>query len=430
MKRIILQIMVGLFLIISLALVSCGPQPPAEPPAETQAGSAATSEPEPATQAQATSEPAPTEAESEVSSAATSEPAPAEAEAAGIDPEAALADLEGKVFSTGPNGESPAPASEVSLTDAELEQIKGLGATAAIVMHYGGNDWSNAQIAGLTAQFEEMGIKVIAVTDAGFKPEKQVSDLETVLARNPNIIVSIPTDPVATANAYLQAAQQGVKLVFMDNVPSGLKQGQDYVSVVSADNYGNGVAAAHLMAKQLGGQGTIGIIYHAADFFVTKQRYEAFKKTIETDYPTIQIVEEQGIGGPDFAGDAEKAASAMLTKHADLAGIWAVWDVPAEGVMAAARATGREDLAITTIDLGLNVAVEMAKDGMIKGLGAQRPFDQGVTEALLAGYGLLDKSAPAYVALSALPVTKDNLLEAWQTVYHQDPPADLSKAAK
>ena len=28
----------------------------------------------------------------------------------------------------------------------------------------------------------------------------------------------------------------------------------------------------------------------------------------------------------------------MLSKHPDLAGIWAVWDVPAEGVMAAARA--------------------------------------------------------------------------------------------
>lgn len=412
MKRIILQVIVGLFLMISLALVGCGAQPQAEPPTESPAGSAATSEAEPATEPQ-------------------SEPAPTEAEAVkAVDPETALAELEGQVFSTGPNGETPAPASEVSLTEAELEQIKGMGATAAIVMHYSGNDWSNAQVAGLTAQFEEMGIEVIAVTDAGFKPEKQVSDLETVLAKNPNIIVSIPTDPVATANAYLQAAQQGVKIVFMDNVPSGLKQGQDYVSVVSADNYGNGVAAAHLIAKELGGQGTIGIVYHAADFFVTKQRYEAFKATIEANYPNIQIVEEQGIGGPDFAGDAEKAASAMLTKHADLSGIWAVWDVPAEGVMAAARATGREDLVITTIDLGLNVAVEMAKGGMIRGLGAQRPYDQGVTEALLAGYGLLDKSAPAYVALSALPVTKDNLLEAWQTVYHQDPPPDLSEATK
>jgi ribose transport system substrate-binding protein len=66
----------------------------------------------------------------------------------------------------------------------------------------------------------------------------------------------------------------------------------------------------------------------------------------------------------------------------------------------------------------------MAHDGFVKGLGAQRPYDQGVTEALLAGYGLLGKEAPAFVALPALPVTKENLLDAWQIVYRQPAPVD------
>lgn len=359
--------------------------------------------------------------------AATQQPQ-ATGSAPAVDPTAALADLAGKVFSKGPHGEDPAPASSVTLSDSELAQIKAMKPTAAIVLHYGGNDWSTAQVDGLKYEFGQMGISVIAVTDAQFKPEKQVSDIETVLARKPNIIVSIPTDPVATADAYKQAAAQGVTLVFMDNVPQGMEPGKDYVSVVSADNYGNGIASAHLMAEALGSKGKIGLIYHAADFFVTKQRYEGFKTTIQKDYPGIQIVTEQGIAGPDFAGDAEKAASAMLTKYPDLNGIWAVWDVPAEGVLAAARSAQRSNLIVTTEDLGLNVAINMAKNGIIKGLGAQRPFDQGVTEAKLAGYGLLHKKAPAYVALSALPVTRTNVLQAWKSVYHQDPPADLLQA--
>jgi ribose transport system substrate-binding protein len=293
-------------------------------------------------------------------------------------------------------------------------------------MHYGGNDWAVAQIAGLKAQFEKMGIKVIATTDANFKPEQQVSDIETVLAQKPNIIVSIPTDPVATADAYKKAAAAGVKLVFMDHVPKGMTAGKDYISVVSADNYGNGVASAYLMAQKLGGKGKIGLVFHSADFFVTKQRYDGFKKTITDNYPNIQIVEEQGIGGPDFAGDAVKAASAMLTKHADLNGIWAVWDVPAEGVISAVRTAGRDDVIVITQDLGKNVAVEIAKDGIVKGLCAQRPYDQAVAEATLAGYGLLGKQAPAYVALNALPVTKDNVKEAWKIVYDQDMPTEIA----
>ena len=87
-----------------------------------------------------------------------------------------------------------------------------MGATAAIVMHYAGNDWSQAQINGLQTQFAAMGIKVISVTDAGFKPEKQVSDLETIMAQSPDIIVSIPTDPTATAAAYRAAAEAGRSL--------------------------------------------------------------------------------------------------------------------------------------------------------------------------------------------------------------------------
>ena len=341
-----------------------------------------------------------------------------------------LAQMEGRVFSTGPQGESPTAASEVVLTEEELAEIQGMGATAAIVMHYSGDDWSAAQIAGLHDQLGKMGIEVIAETDADFQAQTQVSDIETVLARNPSIIVSIPTDPVATASAYRQAAEQGVKIVFMDNVPQGFTPGEDYISVVSADNYGNGIASAHLMAEALGGEGQVGIVFHAADFFVTRQRYDAFKATIEENYPNIEITEEQGIAGPDFAGQADQAASAMLTRNAELNGIWAVWDVPAEGVINAIRTAGREnDVVVTTIDLGQNVAISLAQGGIVKGLGAQRPFDQGVTEAKLAGYGLLGKEAPPFVALPALPVTRENVLEAWQEVYHQDPPQPLQDAA-
>ena len=347
----------------------------------------------------------------------------------GPDPKAALAQLAaGKVYSTGPHGEQAASAKDISLTTDEVAKVKAMHATAAICLHYGGNDWSTAQVDGQKARMAELGITLLAVTDANFKPEQQVSDVETVLVRKPSIIISIPTDPVATAAAYKRAADQGVKLVFMDNVPNGLTAGKDYVSDVSADNYGNGVAAAYIMADVLNRTGKIGTVFHAADFFVTKERYQGFKDTVTSNYPDIKIVEEQGIAGPDFAGDAQKAAAAMLTKHPDMNAIWAVWDVPAQGVIAAARAANRKDLAIVTEDLGLTAAVSIASKDYIRGLGAQRPFDQGVTEVNLAAYGLLGKQAPPYVALTALPVTRDNVLQAWQTVYHVAAPSDVQTA--
>ena len=153
------------------------------------------------------------------------------------DPAQALAALKEKVLSKGPKGEEPSPASSVSLTGEELDKIRGLKAKAAIVMHYARNDWSQAQVAGLKSQFDKMGIEVIAISDAGFNPERQVINIRAALAQHPQIIVSIPTDPDITGPAYKDASQNGVKLVFMDNVPTGFVAGKDYVSVVSADNY-------------------------------------------------------------------------------------------------------------------------------------------------------------------------------------------------
>jgi ribose transport system substrate-binding protein len=99
--------------------------------------------------------------------------------------------------------------------------------------------------------------------------------------------------------------------------------------------------------------------------------------------------------------------------------------------MAAARESGRLDLKIATQDLGTNVAIQLAKNELIVGLGAQRPFDQGIAEARLGALAKIGKTGlPIFVALGALPVSHDNVLEAWKTVYSVDAPASVSGAFK
>ncbi|MCM3600398.1 substrate-binding domain-containing protein [Robertmurraya korlensis] len=337
----------------------------------------------------------------------------------------AIPDLE--VQDKGPNGEQAVSAKSLQLNEEELKKIKDGKYKAAIVMHYSGTDYMNAAVGAMQDTFKKMGIEVVAVTDAQFKAEKQVNDIETVLAKKPDIMISVPVDAVSTAPAYKKAIAQGVKLVFMDGAAEGLIAGKDYISIVSGDNIGNGATAADIMAEKLGGKGKVGIVYHDVNFFVTKNRSDAFEARIKEKYPNIKIVAEGGITGPN---DAEKVASAMLTKNRDLDGIFAPWDVPAEGVMAAARTAGNNDLVVTTVDLGTNVAISIAQDGLVKGLGAQLPYDQGVAQAILAGYGLLGKDAPAYVASPSIKVTKENVLDSWKLIYGVDAPKTVQDAMK
>lgn len=329
-----------------------------------------------------------------------------------------------EIISTGPNGETAVHADTLALTEAEINQIRAGGYKAAICMHYGGNDWSTSQVAGLKDAFEILGIEVVAVTDADFSAEQQVSDLETVMALNPDVIVSIPTDATATADAYKRVAQAGIKLVFMDNVAAGMTAGVDYVSAVSADNYGNGIIAADLIGEALNGEGTVGTVFYDTDFFVTNQRYDAFKTTMAEKYPGIEIVTEQGFlneGTCDVQGDA------IMTQYPDIDAIFAHWDIPCEGVLSSVRSAGKST-KLSTIDLGNNIALEIAS-GNVLGLGAQRPYDQGVAEAMCAAYSLLGKEAPAYVAVAALRVDQENILEAYEEVYHVPAPDWLVEAA-
>lgn len=330
---------------------------------------------------------------------------------------------EDKILSTGPYGEKAVSAKTLQLSLKDLKQLKEKNYKAAIAMHFTKNDFSTAIINGLKDTFKRMGIEVIAVTNAQFKPEKQILDIKTIMEKQPDVIVSLPVDPVTTAPAFKKAAEAGIKLIFMDSMPEGLKVGKDYVSVVSSDNYQNGIFAAEIMGKELKGKGRIGIILHKTDFFVNNQRVEAFESTIKEKYPNIEIAARAGIITPD---DSEKVATAMLAKAPDLDGIFAIWDVPAEGVLTAARRSGK-NIVITTVDLGTNVAIQIASGGNVKGLGAQLPYENGVAQAIIAGYSLLGKEVSPFYVVPSISVTRENLLKIWKLAYRQDAPYAIQK---
>ncbi len=81
-----------------------------------------------------------------------------------------------------------------------------------------------------------------------------------------------------------------------------------------------------------------------------------------------------------------------------------------------------------TINLEADVAIELAKGTMIKGLSSQMPYDQGVTEANAAMKALLGQKLPPFLAYAAVPVVQNNVLQAWDTVFHQPVPDDLKTA--
>ena len=326
----------------------------------------------------------------------------------------------------GPGGEAPTPTTDLKLGADEIAKLKGEHATAALLWHTS-SDFVNAVTAGATDTFATLGMKVVAETDAGFDPAKQQSDIATVLAKKPNAILALPLDPVTSAAAFRPAVAAGVKIVLLSNVPAGFTYGKDYVAIVTDDLFAMGSHAADAMATAIGGKGHIGYIFHDAAYYVTNQRDQSFKKTIETKYPDIKIVESQGITAPD---QGEKVAQAMLLKHPDLDGIYVTWAEPAEGVLSALRQAGNRHVKIVTLDLSEPLALDMVKGGNVAAIVADQAYALGAGMATAAGYGVLGKAAPPFLVAPVLTVTKANVEQGYQQSLHRAAPDSVVKALK
>jgi ribose transport system substrate-binding protein len=261
---------------------------------------------------------------------------------------------------------------------------------------------------------------VIEVIGCDFRADRQVRALEALIERRPDAIISIPVDNVLTATAHRLVTHAGIKLVLMDNAPIGMLPGKDYVSLVSADNFGNGQVAASILSDDIPEGGVVGILGFGVDFFVTNEREIAFRKWLRQYRPDVRV-EHAEFPDIESAGDV---AVDFLEGHGDIDGLFVVWDEPAIQVVSALRETGQE-LPITTIDLGNEAAVEIASGGMIKGVGAQQPYDQGAAEAMAAIMALVGEQPPPWVALPSLSVTKRNVLSAYEAVWHTPAPNEL-----
>jgi len=310
----------------------------------------------------------------------------------------------------------------VVVSDDKVTAVRAANYTAALLWH-DQSDFVNAVTSGASDEFARLGIEVVAITSAGFDAAKQRSDIETALTRNPSIILSLPLDPVTSAAAFEEAKNAGVALVFLSNLPAGYQHPADYAAIVTDDLFQMGKQAADALAEAMGGQGTVGWIYHDATYYVTNQRDNAFKTTIENDYPNISIVAEQGISDP---ARAEDIANAMLLQNPDLGGIYVTWAGPAEGVLAALRANGNSTTRIVTLDLSEPIALDMVRGGNVVAIVADEAYELGRAMAASAVLDLLEIDVPPFVVAPALTVTADNVVEGWRTSLNTDPPASLS----
>lgn len=330
--------------------------------------------------------------------------------------------LSGNPLGKGPNGAAPQPAESVELTPADVEALRAGEYTVAIVFHYLKTDYARLQRMGLEERFGELGIELEGIYNPEFDASKQVEILESLADRDLDALVSIPIDQVATADAYRAVAESGTDIVFIDNVPRGFEHPRDYAGTVSSDNRGLGIFAGRVLRDTLSA-GEVGIVKFDAPFYVTSER-EGGAREMLAAVEEIDIVAETGFTDPD---DVYQRTQELLVANPEIEGLFVSWgDPPGTQAAAAALDLGMDDIVITTTDLSVETATNIARNGPIKATGAQFPYQQGHIEANMVGSSLLANTTPPFIASGVLPIHRGNLLDLYPTYFQEEPPAEIT----
>ena len=206
--------------------------------------------------------------------------------------------------------ESPDGSPVVGVSDllslfqsGDKEKIQDMGLTACICMHQTASDFSQSMLEGFKAVFEEFNITVLSESDAEWKVDQSISDLEQAIARQPDIIIHLVIDGTASLPLIQEAAAQGIVVGLVDTVPEGI-QPEDYASTTIADGYANGYYTAKYLAEEwMGGEGEVALINFVQDLYATNTRTWGAEAAF-AEYPNITIVEE-----PQHDGTNENCAA-------------------------------------------------------------------------------------------------------------------------
>jgi ribose transport system substrate-binding protein len=319
-------------------------------------------------------------------------------------------------------GQTPTWDTDLVLTVSEVERIKEGKYTAVFNPNGFQGDHTNVMIKAINDAFSKMDMELIAVTDSQNDPAKQISDIETMLALKPDVVITGPIDPVSSAEVYRKVIDSGAKLVIWSNVPQGFEHGKDYVGVVTANAQGLAQFCVSVLADNISGNAEIGMMFFDIKFWIVNLIDSIVEETIKNDYPNLSLVAKSGYTDPY---KAIEVASAMLLQNPNIEGIYGEWNLAAMGAADACKDNSRPDIKITCFGVDRPTLIEIIDKGNIVGTVSDNPYHLGFNLALLAGYGVIDKPAPEYTIAPSVPITEENLQKAWELTTHTALPDEV-----
>jgi ribose transport system substrate-binding protein len=153
------------------------------------------------------------------------------------------------------------------------------------------------------------------VTDAGGSVNKQVSDIQDLIARGIDALIIAPGSETALNPAITRAYKKGIPvIIFSSDVKT-----PNYTSKILSDDAYFGRVGAEYLVKALNGKGKLIALRGIAGVSIDDDRWNAAQEVFKK-YPDIQII---GSDYGDWAYDkGKRICETMVAAHPQIDGIW------------------------------------------------------------------------------------------------------------
>jgi ribose transport system substrate-binding protein len=219
-------------------------------------------------------------------------------------------------------GSSLAAAAKTGTT-ADLADITKLCGTKKLVVGmsdlFGGNSWRKIT----RAEFEDEAKKCPDITktlytDAQNNPQKQISDINGLVAQGVDVLIANDLGP-SMLPTLRKATAAGVKVVPFIATPGG-KVGTDYTNYVAEDVVAYGAALADWEVKALKGKGNVVVLGGLAGNSYSQAVYDAAKAALAKSGMKLLNADGYIVTNWD-PGQTQKVVAGLLTKYSQIDGI-------------------------------------------------------------------------------------------------------------
>jgi ribose transport system substrate-binding protein len=295
-----------------------------------------------------------------------------------------------------------------ALASASMLALFATGAVAeertiAYVKGYTGDEYYTSQECGVLEAGKKLGVNVTVNGAAEWDAAKQTTVLQAVVQTAPAAIVIDATDSRAMVGPIQAAVDAGIPVMTIgDDIEGDLP-----FTFLAANQSAGGAIAAKRLVELLPNGGKLLVVGVKPGISSTDQRTAGFEGIVSG------ASQFQYLGAQYSDNDQNKAASivsAALQAHPDLAGIFAVNLITAQGAAAALRQAGATDKVVL---IGFDASPTLAqalREGAVDGLLSQRPRELGA-EAIGMAVAHLDgkKDFPRKQERDPFLLTADNL---------------------